>query len=92
MTNWKRAVVIGSFSAAALLLLNGRKGPAAAIAGVGAAILATEYPDKFERLWEEAPDYIYKGTQIMNAISRMAERFAEQRGLTDNEAESGYVT
>lgn len=90
MTNVKRAVVIGSIGAGALMLLTGRKTPAMALAAIGVAVLASEYPDKFERIWEEAPDYIYKGTQIMQALSRMAERFAEQHELGGESSE--YVT
>lgn len=55
-----------------------------AAATVGLVALAVEYPEKFEDIWEQAPDYIYRGTQIFATLSRVAERFAEnanERGL-----------
>ena len=84
MPNWRKGLVIGSFAAGALLILKGHRPAGIAAATVGLAILATEYPEKFEEIWEQAPDYIYRGTQIFATLSRVAERFAEQaseRGL-----------
>jgi len=84
MPNWRKGVVIGSFAAGALLIIKGHRPAGIAAATVGLAILAAEYPEKFEDIWEQAPDYIYKGTQIFATLSRIAERFAEQaseRGL-----------
>ena len=86
MPNWRKAVVIGSFTAGALLLIKGHRPAGVAAATVGLAILAAEYPDKFEQVWENAPDYIYRGTQIFQTLSRIAERFAEnasQHGLAE---------
>lgn len=84
MPNWRKGIVIGSFAAGALLILKGHRPAGIAAATVGLAILAAEYPEKFEDVWEQAPDYIYKGTQIFSTLSRIAERFAEnasERGL-----------
>ena len=86
MTNWKKAVVIGSLSAGALLAIKGKR-PAAVILGTaGLAVLAAEYPDKFEEVWEHAPDYVGRGIQIFNALTKLAERFADEasrRGLAE---------
>jgi hypothetical protein len=84
MPRWRKAVIIGSFTGAALMFLKGYRPAGVAMATVGLAILAAEYPDKFEAVWEQAPEYIYRGTQIFSTLSRIAERFAEQaseRGL-----------
>lgn len=78
MQNWKRAVVIGSLGAGALLLIKGNRPAAIAMSTVGLAVLASEYPEKFEEIWEQAPDYIYRGTQIFATLSRIAERLAEE--------------
>jgi hypothetical protein len=86
MPNWRKGLVIGSFAAGALLIIKGHRPAGIAAATVGLAILASEYPEKFEDIWEQAPDYIYKGTQIFATLSRVAERFAEnasERGLSD---------
>lgn len=86
MRSWKKALVIGSLSAGALMLIKGNKTAGVALATVGLAVLAGEYPEKFERVWEEAPDYVYRATQIWQSLSRIAERFADEaqrRGLSE---------
>lgn len=86
MRNWKKALVIGSLSAGALMLIKGKKTAGVAMATVGLAVLAGEYPEKFETVWENAPDYVYRATQIWSSLSRIAERFAEEaqrRGLSE---------
>ncbi len=84
MPTWRKAIVIGSFTGAALMFLKGHRPAGVAMATVGLAILAAEYPEKFEAVWEQAPEYIYRGTQIFSTLSRIAQRLAEQaseRGL-----------
>ena len=84
MPSWKKGLVIGSFAAGALLLIKGHRPAGIAAATLGVALLAAEYPEKFEDIWEQAPDYIYRSTQIFATLSRVAERFAEtasERGL-----------
>jgi|SRR5690348_6512157 hypothetical protein len=86
MPTWRKALVIGSLSAGALMLIKGHRPAGIALATVGLAVLAAEYPEKFESIWENAPEYVYRGTQIFSTLSRVAERFAEQaseRGLGD---------
>ena len=78
MKNWKRALVFGSLGAGALLLIAGRRPAGVAVATVGLAVLASEYPDAFERVWEQAPDYVTRGIQIFQTLSSIAERFSEQ--------------
>jgi hypothetical protein len=78
MQNWKKAVVFGSLGAGAVLFATGRRPVGIALAAGGLAILASEYPEKFEAVWENAPDYVNKATQIFALISKVSERFAEQ--------------
>jgi glycerol-3-phosphate cytidylyltransferase-like family protein len=78
MTNWKRALVFSSLGAGALLLLTGRRPAGIAVATVGLAVLASEYPEKFETIWEHGPDYVSRGVQIFQTLTQIAERFAEQ--------------
>ncbi|HET7184888.1 MAG TPA: hypothetical protein VFI82_09380 [Terriglobales bacterium] len=80
MPNWRKALVIGSLSAGALMFIKGHRPAGVALASVGLAVLAAEYPEKFESVWENAPDYIYRGTQIFSTLSRIAERFADEAG------------
>ena len=76
--SWRKALVIGSLSAGALMFIKGRRPAGIVLATVGLAVLAADYPDKFESAWEQAPEFIYRGTQIFTALSRVAERFADQ--------------
>jgi ABC-type protease/lipase transport system fused ATPase/permease subunit len=77
MSNWKRAVVLGSLGAGAVLAITGRRTTGAVLAGVGVAVLASEHPEKVQELWERAPEYMEKGTQIVNLVSGFLERLSE---------------
>ena len=61
-----------------MLLLTGKRPAGVAAATVGLAVLASEYPQAFERVWEQAPDYVTRGIQIFQTLSSITERFAEQ--------------
>jgi hypothetical protein len=78
MPTWRKALVIGSLSAGALMLIKGHRPAGVALATVGLAVLAAEYPEKFETIWDQAPEYVYRGTQIFSTLSRIAERFADE--------------
>jgi len=80
MSNVKRAVIVGSFTAGVILLLTGRRRAATALASVGAATLASEYPEQVERMWRRAPEYLERGNQWLELIARISEKLAE-RGL-----------
>jgi len=77
MENWKKAVVFGSFGAGALLFATGRRPAGTILVGVGAATLATEYPERLQQLWDRAPEYMDRGNELMAAISRIAQRIAD---------------
>lgn len=77
MSNWKRAVIVGSLGAGAVLALTGKRTAGLVLAGVGVAVLASEHPEKVEQLWERAPEYMEKGTQIVNMVSGFLERLSE---------------
>jgi len=78
--NWKKAVIAGSVAAGALLLIKGKRSAGAAVTTAGLVLLASEYPDQFEHFWENAPDYITRGSQIFTTVQRIAERFADEAG------------
>ncbi len=78
MQNWKKAVIFGSLGAGAVLFATGKRPVGIALAAGGLALLASEYPEKFETVWENAPEYVNKATQIFAVISKVSERFAEQ--------------
>jgi hypothetical protein len=78
MLNWKKAVVAGTVGAGVLLLIKGNRGAGAALATVGLVVLASEYPEQFEHVWDNAPDYISRGAQIFSTVQKIAERFADE--------------
>lgn len=78
MTTWKKALVFGSLGAGVLLFITRRRPAAVAATTVGLVVLAAEYPEKFERVWEHAPEYVTRGVQIFQTLTQIAERFAEQ--------------
>jgi hypothetical protein len=78
MQNWKKALVFGSIGAGAVLIATRRRPVGIALTAGGLALLASEYPEKFEAVWENAPEYISRATQIFAVISKVSERFAEQ--------------
>ena len=77
MQNWKKAVVFGSIGAGAMLILSGRRTVGMAVAAGGLAVLASEYPEKFEGIWENAPDYLHKGMEIFATLQKVGADFAE---------------
>ncbi len=78
MQSWKKAVIFGSIGAGAVLILTGRRPAGMAFAAAGLGVLASEYPEKFEAVWENAPDYLQKGMQIFSTLQKMGEGFAEE--------------
>ncbi len=84
MENWKKALIIGSVGAGAVLFFTGRRSIGTALAAGGLAVLASEYPEKFEAIWDNAPEYLQRGTQIFSTLQKIGERFAEnaeERGM-----------
>jgi hypothetical protein len=81
MDAWKKALVAGSIGAAAVLFLK-RKYPAGVLAtGVGLAVLAAEYPDKFEKVRRSLPEYFDHGMRVMEMAGRAGQRISEHGSL-----------
>ena len=78
MQSWKKAVIFGSIGAGAALIITGRRPLGMACTAAGLAVLASEYPEKFEAVWENAPDYLNKGMQIFATLQKLGEGFAEE--------------
>lgn len=77
MEAWKKAVVAGSLGTSAVLFLK-KKWPAGVItAGVGLAVLASEYPEKFENVRSAMPDYFRSGMRLMEMVSRAGQKIAQ---------------
>jgi hypothetical protein len=80
MEGWKQAVVTGSIGAAAILFLK-KKYPAGVLAaGLGLALLASEYPEKFEKIRQALPDYFDHGLRMMDVAARAGKRITDAAG------------
>jgi hypothetical protein len=88
--NWKKALMIGSFSAAAILLLTGRRPAGFALAGIGLATLAAEHPEKLEEFWNAAPEYLEKGSRLVNGVGDFVEKVAQQSSRFHAARERGH--
>ena len=80
MQDWKKVVVAASAGAATVLLLK-KKYPAGVLAGgVALAVLASEYPEKFEKVRKQLPDYFDRGMQVMEMAARAGKRITDAAG------------
>ena len=77
MESWKKALIAGSATTAAIMVLKGRTSLGVLFAGVSLATLASEYPEDFARFRRHLPDYIDRGTQFVDTAARLGERMAE---------------
>jgi len=80
MDSWKKAVVLGSIGAAAILFMKKRFAGGVLATGVGLAVLASEYPEKFERVRRALPDYFERGMQVMEMAGNAGKRITEAAG------------
>jgi hypothetical protein len=86
MDSWKKAAVLGSIGAAALLFMR-KKYPAGVLAtGVGLAVLASEYPDKFEKVRRSLPDYFERSMRVMEMAGKAGKRITDAAGESAVEA------
>ena len=80
MHSWKKALLAGSIGAAAILFMK-KKYPAGVLAtGVGLAVLASEYPEKFERVRRVLPEYFDRGMEVMEMAGRAGRRIYQAAG------------
>jgi hypothetical protein len=77
MQSWKKVAVFGAVGFGAALIVSGRRPLGLAFAAGGLALLASEYPEKFEGLLEDAPDYLNKGMEIFATLKKVGEGFIE---------------
>ena len=77
--NWKNALIYGSFAAGAFLFVTGRRPAGLVVAGIGAATLATQYPDKLEELWRRMPEYVDRSGKLIDTAATLLERLGQAR-------------
>jgi hypothetical protein len=80
MESWKKAAVAGAIGASTVLFLK-KKYPAGVLAtGVGLAVLASEFPDKFEKVRQSLPDYFDRSMRVMEMAARAGKRISDAAG------------
>ena len=86
MDGWKKALVLGSIGAAGILFMK-RRYPAGVLAtGVGLAVLAAEYPEKFERVRQSLPGYFEHGMRVMEMAGQAGKRITEAAGRSGGDS------
>lgn len=80
MDAWKKALLMASLSAAAVLFLKKRYPAGVLATGVSLAMLASEYPEQFERVRQSLPDYFERGMRVIEMAGQAGKRITEAAG------------
>jgi hypothetical protein len=80
MDGWKKAAVAGSIGVATVLFLKKKYAGGVLVTGVGLAVLASEFPEKFEKVRRALPDYFDRGMQVMEMAARAGKRITDAAG------------
>jgi hypothetical protein len=86
MEGWKKALVATSIGAASVLFLKKKYAGGVLATGVGLAVLASEYPEKFEKVRASLPDYFDHSMRIMEMAGRAGKRITEAAGRSAYDA------
>jgi len=54
--------------------------------GAGLAVIASEYPEKFEEVRKALPDYFDRGMQVMELAAKAGRRISEAAGRSAADA------
>jgi len=80
MDGWKKALVVGSIGAATVLFMKKRYPAGVLATGAALAVLASEYPEKFETARRSLPEYFERGMRIMEMAGRAGKRITDAAG------------
>jgi hypothetical protein len=80
MEGWKKAVLAGSVAAATILFLKRKNAAGVLAGGVALAVLAAEYPEKFEQVRESLPGYFDRGMHVMEMAAKAGRKIGESSG------------
>ncbi len=86
MEQWKKALMLASISGAAILFMKKRYPAGVLATGVGLALLASEYPEKFEQVRRSLPQYFERGMQVMEMAGQAGRRITEAAGRAGMQA------
>ena len=77
MGDWKRGLIAGSAALSVICFFKRRPVGGLIFGGVALATLASEYPEKFAEIRARLPEYVERGTALLEMASRIGERLAE---------------
>ena len=80
MEGWKKALVAGAIGSATVLFLKKKYPAGVLMTGLGLAVLAAEYPEKFDQVRRSLPEYFDRGMQVMEMAGRAGQRITEAAG------------
>ena len=80
MDVWKKAVVLGAIGSATILFMKKRYPAGVLATGVGLAVLAAEYPEKFERVRRALPEYFEHGMRVLDMAGQAGKRITDAAG------------
>jgi hypothetical protein len=86
MDSWKKAVLAASVATATVLFLKKKYAGGVLAGGVALAVVAAEYPEKFEQVRESLPSYFDRGMQVMEMAAKAGKRITEAAGQTAMDA------
>jgi hypothetical protein len=86
MDSWKKVAIAGSVTAATVFFLRKRYAAGVLASGVALAVVAVEYPEKFDKVRKAMPDYFDRSMQVMEMAARAGKRITEAAGQTAMDA------
>ena len=86
MDSWKKAVIAGAVGAATVLFLKKRISAGVLASGVALAVVAAEYPEKFDQVRKSLPDYFDRGMHVMEMAARAGKRITQAAGQSAMDA------
>ncbi len=86
MDSWKKAAVVAAIGGAGILFMKKRFAAGVLATGVGLAVLASEYPEKFDEVRRALPDYFERGMRVMEMAGRAGRRITDAAGRSAADA------
>ena len=86
MDGWKKAMVLGAIGSAAILFMKKRYPAGVLATGGGLAVLAAEYPEKFDKVRRALPEYFEHGMRVMEMAGQAGKRITDAAGRSAFEA------
>lgn len=80
MDSWKKALLLSSIGAAAILFMKKRYPAGVLATGISLAMLASEYPEQFESVRRSLPEYFERGMHVMEMAAQAGKRITDAAG------------